>query len=183
MKRFIILGAMAGTALLAGCGATSINNQPAAGSPSGNAVSTPTPANVAHVGATIVLGGNTAGEKLSVQLVKVVDPATADPSTYSSPDAGTHYVAVQFRLTDTGTVAFSDTPSNGAAVVDTVGQIFKSTFGDTTAGPSFPGSVNVIQGGSALGFITFQVPNTSTVAKVQYTTDSGFGQTGEWLVP
>jgi hypothetical protein len=173
-----IAGAAFGLLLLSGCGAPGITNQPAASS---SATTTPAPS-AAHLGSTIKLGGNTSGEGLSVQLIKIVDPATS-ASVYSSPTAGTHFVAIQFRITNSGTIAYSDSPTNGASVLDAKGQSFTSAFGnDTTAGPSFASAVRMLPGASELGFITFEVPNGDVVTKAQYTTDSGFGQTGEWLI-
>jgi hypothetical protein len=49
--------------------------------------------------------------------VKLVDPAGAKDE-YSTPDAGTRFVAVQFRLKNTGTELYSNSPSNGTKIVD-----------------------------------------------------------------
>lgn len=142
-------------------------------------VSTPTPAGI---GSTLTLVGNTPGQKLDVTVVKVVDPAGAE-NQYSTPEAGTRYVAVQFRLHNTGTVVYQDSPTNGARLIDQQGQQFRPSPYDSAAGPGFGGSVTVIPGDTALGYITFQVPTASTPAKVQFTLDSGFGpSTGQWTV-
>jgi hypothetical protein len=86
--------------------------------------------------------GNSAGEKLTVTVIKVVDPASgADEFTH--PKAGYRFVAVQFRLVNAGTETYSDSPGNGAQLVDTQGQSFSDDFADTTAGPSFPGHVDI----------------------------------------
>ncbi|MDJ0346983.1 DUF4352 domain-containing protein [Streptomyces sp. PH10-H1] len=117
---------------------------------------------------------------MAVTVTRVVDPAGAEVFT---PDAGKRFVAVQFRLRDTGTAVYSDAPSNGAQVIDTQGQAFNSTIADTNAGPSFPGIVRLTSGSSALGFITFEVPKGSVIAKVQFTLNSGFADnTGQWTV-
>lgn len=162
-----------------------INNQPqATGSSAGNATSSQaaTPAPVAHLGDTVAIRGN-GQEQLSVQLVKIVDPA-AGADEFTQPDAGKHFVAVQFKLTNSGHVAYSDAPDNDVKVLDAQGQSFGSAIFDTTAGPGFAsGQVNIAPGATQLGFITFQVPDGDKPTKVQFTTDSGFGQTGEWLVP
>ena len=115
-----------------------INNQPqAAGSSAGNATSSQpaTPASAAHLGDTVAIRGN-GQEQLSVQLVKVVDPATG-ADEFTQPDAGKHFVAVQFKLTNSGPVAYSDAPDNDAKVLDAQGQSFESAIFDTTAGPGF----------------------------------------------
>jgi hypothetical protein len=68
-------------------------------------------------------------------------------------------------------------------VSDTAGQSFRSTFADTSAGPSFPAVVTIGAGDTGLGFITFEVPHESQVAKVQFALNSGFAdETGEWQV-
>lgn len=164
----------------ASCDSTSgVNNQPQ-NSAAGTAAASAAP--VAHAGATVKITGNN-NEQLSVQLVKVVDPTTPSDG-FSSPNAGKRYVAVQFRLTNSGTVTYSDSPDNDAKVLDAQGQSFAPDFTDTAAGPAFASnSVNLSPGASQLGFITFQITNGDAIAKVQFTTDSGFGQTGEWLVP
>lgn len=135
----------------------------------------------ARVGDTIELAGMSDGEKMAVTVVQVVDPAPA--GEFFEPSQGNRYVAVQFQLENTGTAAYDDSPSNGAVVIDTAGQSFNSTIGDTTAGPSFPGSVTIGPGDTGLGFITFEVPHGSQVSKVQFALNSGFAdETGEWQV-
>ncbi|MFI1281000.1 DUF4352 domain-containing protein [Streptomyces sp. NPDC020858] len=147
--------------------------------------STPTPSRPASaaVGTTIDLTGLEEGENLAVTLVKVVDPARAK-NRYATPEAGARYVAVQFRLKNTGTAVYQDSPSNGAKVVDTQGQQFSAAYTETSAGPEFPGSITIAPADTALGFITFEVPGTSKIAKVQFATNSGFSpNTGQWNVP
>ena len=111
IKARTITGAAFGLLLLAGCGASGITNQPATSSSSvatsSSAAATPTAVTVAHLGSTIKLGGNTPGEGLSVQLIKIVDPA-APTNVYGAATTGSHYVAVQFRITDSGTLPYSD---------------------------------------------------------------------------
>ncbi len=167
----------------ASCSTSSgINNQPQSAGGGATGTSGSPAAAIAHLGSSVTITGNN-NEELSVQLVKIVDP-TASSDGFSSPDAGKRYVAAQFKLTNTGTVAYSDAPDNDAKVLDAQGQSFSPDFTDTAAGPEFASnSVNIGPGASELGFITFQVTSGDPVAKVQFTTDSGFGQTAEWLVP
>ncbi|MFC8344161.1 DUF4352 domain-containing protein [Streptomyces sp. NPDC057280] len=136
-----------------------------------------------RVGDTVSLTGTERGERLDVTVTKVVDPAPTDPDGFQ-PDAGNHYVAVQFRLKNTGTAVYKDSPSNGATVIDKAGQRFDSTLGSSAAGPAFPGSITVGPGKTALGFITFEVPDGSRIVTVQFAMDSGFADdVGEWAVP
>ena len=134
-----------------------------------------------RVGETIELAGMSDGERMAVTVVQVVDPAQV--GEFFEPSQGQRYVAVQFKLENTGTAAYDDAPSNGAYVVDTSGQSFRATIADTSAGPGFPGSVSIGPGDTGLGFITFEVPLDSQVAKVQFALNSGFAdEKGEWQV-
>ncbi|CAG7657954.1 DUF4352 domain-containing protein [Actinacidiphila bryophytorum] len=134
------------------------------------------------VGHTLSLTGINAGEKLDVTVVKVVDPAHG--TDLSSPPPGKRLVAVQFRLHNTGSTTYNDSPANGAKVVDTQGQGFDSAITDTTsAGPNFPATTTISPGGKALGFIVFEVPAGSKVAMVQFALDSGFStDVAQWKV-
>ncbi|MGW1209725.1 DUF4352 domain-containing protein [Streptomyces sp. NPDC002499] len=134
------------------------------------------------VGDTLSLSGTDSGETLDVTVRKVVDPAR--PADYFKSSAGQHYVSVQFRLKNTGTAVYKDSPSNGATVIDKAGQRFTATIANTAAGPEFPGSVTIRPGKSALGFITFEVADGSRVVTVQFAMNSGFSDdVGEWTVP
>ncbi|MCX4746035.1 DUF4352 domain-containing protein [Kitasatospora sp. NBC_01287] len=135
------------------------------------------------MGDTLELAGTEAGARLAVTVTQVVDRAEA-ANQFSSPSPGQHLVAVQFRLHNIGTSDYSDSPDNSAQLIDTSGQDFNTAITDsTTAGPAFPGIVHLAPGDTALGFITFQIPDSSTVAKVQFTPASGFAnQTGQWAV-
>lgn len=144
-----------------------------------------TAAKPAHVKATITLGGNNApGEKVAVTVVKVVERTTASDG-FSKPAKGKRFAAVQFRLHNVGKSSYQDSPGNGAKVLDSQGQSYPSYIvGDVAAGPSFAnGSVNIAPGETQLGYVAFQVPTTFKISKVQFGTDSGFGQTGEWINP
>lgn len=135
---------------------------------------------LATVGDSITLTGQN-DEKISVTLVKIVTKA-APANDFEQPDSGKHYAAVQFRITNTGSVPFSDAPDNDAKVIDTAGEAFDTDVADTTAGASLSGTVNIAPGDSQLGYITFQVADGATIAKVQFTIDSGFGNTAQWTV-
>lgn len=134
----------------------------------------------ASIGSTISIKGLEDGNRIDVMAVKIVSDA-AGSDDMSTPKAGYRYVAVQFRIHNTGAKAYSDSPSNGAKVLDTQGQTYDSTIADTTAGQNFSASTNIAPGDSALGFIVFEVPVNATIAKVQFGTDSGFGNVAQWL--
>ncbi|WP_377269683.1 DUF4352 domain-containing protein [Peterkaempfera sp. SMS 1(5)a] len=132
----------------------------------------------AKVGDTISLKGM--DTKADVTVLKVVDnPKGADE--FTTPESGKRFVSVQFRIRNTGSKAYNDTPSNGAKILDTEGQGFDSSLSDTAAGPAFPADVTIAPGGTAKGFITFEVPKAAKLDKLQFGLDSGFAdQTGQW---
>ncbi|MFF3599188.1 DUF4352 domain-containing protein [Kitasatospora indigofera] len=196
---------LAGLALaaVAGCSSHSIETVPAskastasgsaaatgpgasasAGSPSGSSGGSGGTAARARVGDTLELPGSASGARMAVTVTQVVDPA-APGNELSTPRAGNRLVSVRFSLHNVGTAVYSDTPSNGAQVIDGQGQGFNADiFVTTQAGPAFPTNVNIAPGETALGFVSFQLPAGSTLAKVQFTLDSGFADaTGQWRV-
>jgi len=178
----IVIGAVAGpashTVTTGQAGST-----PSAVMPSSGAASASSSASSpALVGSTITLTGNGPGEKMAVTVTRVIGHAQP-ADEFSTPDPGKRFYAVQFRLADTGTAAYSDSPSNGASVVDSAGQSYESTLYDVAECQSFPGSENIAAGDKGLGCIVFEVPDRAKITKVQFTLDSGMGpQTGQWNV-
>jgi hypothetical protein len=136
----------------------------------------------ATTGTAITLSGNNSGEQMSVTVTQVISNAQPGDE-FSSPPSGDRLYAVQFRLRDTGSAAYSDAPSNGAAVVDSAGQSYQSALDTAASCQSFPGTENIAPGASGLGCIVFEVPQSAKIVSVQFTLDSGFGpQTGQWDV-
>ncbi|MCQ8768342.1 DUF4352 domain-containing protein [Streptomyces telluris] len=134
------------------------------------------------VGGKLTLKGKKPGEQLDVTLKGFADPAHSD-NKYMKPAAGKRWVAAQFELVNTGTAAYSDSPSSGAKVVDGQGQSFTQTMGSVTEGPKFPVTVNIAQGAKSLGWVVFSVPENSKPEKVQFTLNGGFAnETGEWTL-
>jgi len=136
----------------------------------------------ATIGTAITLAGFQSSEQMSVVVTKVVSDAAASDE-FSSPQPGDRLYAVQFRLTDTGSAAYSDAPSNGAAVVDSSGQSYQSSLDSAAGCQEFPGTENIAPRSSGLGCIVFEVPVKAKIVAVQFTLDSGMGpQTGQWSV-
>jgi Domain of unknown function (DUF4352) len=154
----------------------------AAASPSVSASKTAKPGVAAKVGSTITLAGIDSGERMAVTVTKIYRHAQP-ASSFDDPDTGDRLVAVQFRLADAGSAAYSDSPSNGAEVVDASGQSYQSAIENAANCPSFPGTENIAPGASGLGCIVFEVPQAAVITEVQFTLDSGMGpQTGQWNV-
>ncbi|MDA8321024.1 MAG: DUF4352 domain-containing protein [Actinomycetota bacterium] len=163
--------------LAAGCSAT--------GHTVTTSTSTAKPASVSHpatarVGGTLTITGMSSGEKMAVKLVRVITDAHGSDQ-FNTPDKGNRFVAVQFQLTDSGSSAYSDSPDNSAAVIDSKGQTYESDISTVAGCQSFPGSLNIPVGGTRLGCVVFQVPKTAKITGVQFTLDSGMGpDTGQW---
>ncbi|MEU7057725.1 DUF4352 domain-containing protein [Streptomyces sp. NPDC046197] len=135
---------------------------------------------VAKIGDTLSLKGMDDGSKLDVTVVKVVDPAKS-ADEFTVPADGKRFVGLQFRLVNTGTKAYGDSPANGVQIADEQGQQFDTTFADITAGQSMSSDVRLKPGAKALGWIVFEVPKGVKPATAQFAMDSGFAdQTGEW---
>ena len=134
------------------------------------------------MGDTITLTGNADGAKLEITMTKVA-PTTKATDQFSTPQSGNRFMAVQFRIRNAGKVAYNDSPTNGAKVSDASGQQFDPTIVErVAAGPVLPASVKIAPGGTALGYIVFEVPKAAKIKSVQFGTDSGFGETGEWRI-
>jgi hypothetical protein len=178
----LVLAAACLTALAASaCAVPSVNTAPAQ-APSSPAAATGAAqsGSAARVGDTLNLTGNSTGEKVAVTLTRIFRNAHSTDQ-FMTPDHGKHFYAVQFRLTITGSAAYSDSPSNGAAVVDASGQTYQADLFPVRECQSFPGTENIAAGSSGLGCIVFQVPNHVKIAKIQFTLDSGFASDhGQW---
>ena len=169
-------------AAIAGSGNHTVTTGQAGSTPSSAPAASKAATSTARVGSVITLTGNSSGEKMAVAVTKIISHAQP-ADQFSTPDPGKRFYAVQFRLDDTGTAAYSDSPSNGAAVVDSAGQSYQSTVYDVAGCESFPGTENIAAGDKGLGCIVFQVPEGAKITKVQFTLDSGFGPqtaSGPW---
>lgn len=137
----------------------------------------------ARVGSAITLSGSASGQQMAVTVTKVI--ARAQPGDErTSASSGARLYAVQFRLRDTGSAGYSDAPSDGAVVTDSLGQSYGAVAADAAAGcPSFPAAESIASGSSGLGCIVFEVPKAATITDVQFTLDSGLGpDTGRWNI-
>ncbi len=145
-------------------------------------------------GETISLSGNGPGQRLDVTLTQVVDPASptgpgpTGPGHDSDPDphpvGPDRLVAVRFRLENTGTAVYQDSPAPAAHLLDTAGQRFAGLDVPKTAGPSFPATVTLDPGGTTEGFVTFRLPEDADPAAVQFALDGGRADdVGQWSLP
>ena len=93
-------------------------------------------------------------------------------------------MAVQFQIRNTGILAYDDVAENCAKVLDASGHQSEALGISVSAGPPFPMLGFALRPGQkALGYIVFQVPTASKVAKVQFTMDSGYAfESGQWTI-
>lgn len=119
------------------------------------------------------------GFETSIQVtpLAVQDPVRSS-NQFLQPDPGNRYVAVRVRLRNVGDAVYADSPSNGASVVDADDVGWDASLFDA-AEPAL-GTLRIGPGDARVGFITFEVAEDSVLRTLQITTDSGFGNTGEW---
>jgi len=182
-KVLVGISALIGVIIVISVAANSGHSVQTTGSTAGAGTRGGAATKAAGIGSAITLSGNSSGEQMSVTVTKAISSAQPGDELTSAP-AGYRLYAVQFRLRDTGSTAYSDAPSNGAAVVDSKGQSYQAGIADTAAGcTSFPASENIAPGSSGLGCIVFEVPKAAKIVSAQFTLDSGMGpQTGQWNV-
>jgi hypothetical protein len=187
-RRYIVptIGA-AGLALaLTACGTTEVvtvrqATPPAktqASSPAVRQASLPAAPQVLRIGDTTTLTGNTPGEKLAVTLAAVHDGFST--GGFDTPDPGTRFVAAELLLRNIGTTAYSDSPDNGAELIDSSDNQIDT---DIVADGPYPTSsdVKIATGDVRRVYVDFQLPQSESLKQFQFTLDSGLAdQTGQW---
>jgi hypothetical protein len=116
----------------------------------------------------------------TIAVVKVVDPAQATGISAPPVPNGFRLVGVEVRWQGAGSSSMPSTydPSLDIQILDSTGQLYVPCAPDIsaspnvcatmiTAGPAFPKGAN-LGGGSATGYVVFQLPDQARVAKVQY---------------
>jgi hypothetical protein len=176
---------------LAGCQstATTVNTTPAGTSaaPAAHASVKGAPATSAApkkagVGSAIDLRDKLSGDALQVTLVKIVDPAKST-NQFLTPDAGTRYVAVQFRIVNKGKTVYSDDPQLEAKAKDALGESFDPELAAiTSAGVALDPGLKLAPGDTALGFLVFQVPTGKKITQVQYSASLFGGTVAQWTI-
>jgi hypothetical protein len=130
----------------------------------------------------VTLTNSLNGEKIEIRMTNVVDPAVPGPGA-ATPDPGDRFVAVQYQIQNVGTLPYDgDTVQMSAVLNDREGQQFKPVFVQpkTSAGPDLGNSVSVMPGQKRLGYVVFELPDTSVPAQAQWSMGMGFGGTGMW---
>jgi Domain of unknown function (DUF4352) len=120
------------------------------------------------------------GNTYRVTLDKIIDPAQG-ADQFTQPDNGNRFVGAVFTI-----LAVSGSPSNedadtDAAIIGGNGQTYTADFDSIAGYTNFnDGQINVAQGETATGAVTFQVPTGVKVSEVQWTPAGGFGNTVQW---
>lgn len=183
MRRLALTAAVT-AALLAGCGnAARTANNPQTASPS----PTVTRVQRVKVGQTVTLSGaddsGGAGRLRLAVKVKQVVPAATGHGAFQKPRKGERFAAVRFVLKNVGDLAYDDSPTYGANVVDGTGRTYDPTVASVTAGPGFPKVVRLRHGQAASGYLVFAVPKDAKVVAVTYALNAGFApDRAEWQV-
>lgn len=114
---------------------------------------------------------------IQVTPVQIRDPARSS-NQFIEPDPGNRYVGIRVRIRNTGNAPYDDSPSNGAAVIDAGDVEWDASVFDAIE-PAL-GSVRIAPGDARVGWITFEVGQNSRLRTFQFSTNSGFGNSGEW---
>jgi hypothetical protein len=162
---------------LAGCGAgvNGPSRSPSLGTP---------PRGVLPIGrtASLNIGGARSGER--VEATVLAYKAHLAVGKEDSVASGMKFVGVTLRLTNVGTIPYTDAPFNGAMIVTATGLEGRSVVivsGECSEG--FASEVVITPGESREGCILFELPDELAAAKFQWTPSSGYGEeTAQWLV-
>jgi hypothetical protein len=132
----------------------------------------------AQIGSSFVVQ-DANGNTYQVTLVKVIDPARA-AGLFNAPDRGTRLVAAVFRIT-AATGSLQEDADNDAGLAASNGQTYLYSFDDIIGYTNFSnGVIQVAQGGTTTGAVSFQVPDGVLVTDIQWTAANGFGATVRW---
>ncbi|MEU6865129.1 hypothetical protein ABZ924_17890 [Streptomyces sp. NPDC046876] len=187
VRRLLLSGVLAALVLAvpsrpgAAAGTVAPGGPAATGVPAGTAAPVRPGGTGGPGGETVSLAGNGPGERLDVTLTRVVDP-TAPAGAVPAAATADRLVAVRFRLVNTGTAVYRDSPAPAAHLLDADGHRFTGSNAATTAGPPFPETVTLHPGGgSALGFVAFRLPQDARPAAVQFALNGGLADdVGHW---
>jgi hypothetical protein len=182
-----VVAALATAVILgvAGCGSIVKTSTPAhtarAAPPSSQAAPSPAPSLSGPVGTSYTVTDPN-GNKISVTLAREIDPAQG-ADQFTTPQSGSRFVGAVFNIKGiSGT--FSDDANNNATVIGSNGQTYTADFDSIAGYTAFNnGEFSVSAGESSVGAVTFQVPLTVKVSKVEWSANGGFGGApAEWLI-
>jgi hypothetical protein len=180
------LAVAAAVLVIAGCGSITKAPAPASTAPaapaSTKAASPPSSSLSGPVG-TVYTVTDQSGNKMTVILTKMIDPALG-ADQFTTPGNGNRFVGAVFTITGiSGT--FSDDANNDATLIGSNSQTYSADFDSIAGYTNFNnGEYNISVGENSVGAVTFQVPLTVKVTKIEWSANGGFaGAPAEWLVP
>ena len=171
---------------IAGCGTITKTPAPASARPAALASTkaAPSPSNsLSGPVGTVYTVTDQSGNKMTVAFTKVIDPAQG-ADQFTTPGNGNRFVGAVFTINGiSGTL--SDDANNDATLIGSNGQTYTADFDSIAAYTNFNnGEYNVSAGENSVGAVTFQVPLTVKVTKIEWSANGGFGGApAEWLVP
>lgn len=184
--KIITVAAAAAMLGIAGCSSIAKTSTPrpaAATAPaSSKAAPVPTSSLSGPVGTSYAVTDES-GNKMSVTLTQVIDPAQG-ADQFTSPQSGNRFVGAVFDIKGiNGTV--SDDANNDATLIGSNGQTYTADFDSIAGYTNFNhGEYSVSAGESSVGAVTFQVPVAVTVSKIEWSANGGLGGApAEWLIP
>jgi len=120
------------------------------------------------------------GNPYNVAVFPLIDPAKGAQD--ATPNAGDRFVAVLFKITDTGKNQISDDANINASIIGSNDETYTNDFDDVTECTNFNGGDYALDPKqSALGCVVFQLPNAVNVKRVEWAPNGGFGgRFGEW---
>ena len=123
---------------------------------------------------------DSSGNTYRVTLEKLIDPAEG-ADQFSTPDNGKRFVGTVFTITALSGSPKDQDANNNASVVGGNGQTYTPDFNSIAGYTDFSsGQINVAQGESVTGAVTFQVPTGVKVTRVLWSTSSGFSSSVQW---
>jgi len=198
--RRTVLPAAAVVFALAGCSKStpSVNTTPMANAPTtntaaaGSTAAAPAKASAtsatsaapkqAKVGDTIDLASN--NEHVQITLVKIVDPAKSTDE-FRTPAEGKRFVAVQVRILNVDSKAYTADPMARTVAKDADGEVFDADFSpaETAVGHPMNSGLTLAPGEKGLGVMTFEVSSSVKLTSMQYSTHGfGGGNVAQWTL-
>ncbi len=120
-------------------------------------------------------------ESYRVTLVKVIDPAQGADTSTPTPDSGKRFVGAVFRIKALKGSPQDEDANNDAVIVGSNGQTYSADLDAIAGYTNFAeGTIQLAQGDTTTGAVTFQVPDGVKVSKVQWGAGSDFGSAVQW---
>jgi hypothetical protein len=114
-------------------------------------------------------------EDIAVTLLQIVPSASSSEQGFG-PESGDQLVAVQLRVKNLSSAPYSDSTSDCVTATDAADQsISPEEDSPVTAGPAFPGIVDLTPGGSVTGVLTFEIGSGDSLAAVHFDPSQGDG--------